>query len=107
MGEWLMIVKSDELRWSLSEIDRLLQSLHAADAHDEIALKEIEVLERSRQSIASLLDARQRQICQQVVSLQAWRDGIPVVPPFDAERYVTRARVNCPRPGAPRPFRIS
>lgn len=102
-----MVAKSDELRWSLCEIDHLLQSLRAAGAPDEIAVKEIELLERSRRSIVNLLEARQRQNRQQIVSLQGWRDGSLVAPPFAAERYAAPAQASRPQSSVPRPYRVS
>lgn len=102
-----MIAKSDDLRRSLCEIDRLLQSLRAAGAYDEIALKEIEVLERSRQSIVNLLEARQRQSSSAIVSLRAWRDGDLATLPPTAERFGATARATHPRRGRPRLFCVS
>jgi hypothetical protein len=102
-----MIAKSDDLRRSLGEIDHLLQALRAAGINDELELEEIDLLERSRRSIVNLLEARRKQNCHQVVSLQAWRDGSLLAPPFAAERYAAMAQASRPKPGAPRPYRVS
>lgn len=102
-----MIVKSEDLRRSLNEISNLLQALRAAGINGELELEEIELLERSRRSIVNLLEARRKQNRLPVVSLQAWRDGSLVAPPFAAEPYAAVAVANRPTPGAPRPYRVS
>ncbi|MDE2229832.1 MAG: hypothetical protein KGL11_12435 [Alphaproteobacteria bacterium] len=102
-----MIAKSDDLRRSLREIDHLLQALRAADVDSDVHLDEIELLERSRRSIVTLLAARQTQNREKVVALQAWRDGSLIAPPFTAEHHAAMAQTSRPQPGAPRPYRVS
>ena len=102
-----MITKSEDLRRSLTEIDHLLHALRSAGVNDETELEEIELLERRRRSIVNLLESRRKQNRLPVVSLQAWRDGSPVAPPFSAERYAAVAQASRPTPGAPRPYRVS
>lgn len=101
-----MITKSDDLRRSLTDIDHLLQALRVAGTGDEIESDEIELLERSRQTIVALLESRRKQNHLPVVSLQAWRDGNLVAAPFVAERYAALAAASRPQPGAPRPYRV-
>ncbi len=102
-----MIAKSEELRRSLIENNNLLQALRSLGARDDQEREEIEVLEQSRRSIVNLLESRRKQNRHPVVSLQAWRDGSLVAPPFAAERYAAVAQVSRPAPGAPRPYRVS
>ncbi|MDE2165417.1 MAG: hypothetical protein KGJ66_03650 [Alphaproteobacteria bacterium] len=102
-----MIAKSEELRRSLNEINNLLQALRSLGARDDQEREEIEVLEQSRRSIVNLLESRRKQNRLPVVSLQAWRDGSLVAPPFAAERYAAVAQANQPASGAPRPYRVS
>jgi len=102
-----MIAKSDDLRRCLSEIDHLLQALRTAGSNDALELDEIDMLDRSRRSIVSLLEARRKQNCHPVVSLQAWRDGSLLAAPFTAERYAAMAQISRPQRGAPRPYRVS
>lgn len=102
-----MIAKSKDLRRSVNEISLLLEALRASSVHDDGALDEMEMLERSRRSLVSLLESRRKQNKLPIVSLQAWRDGNLAAPPFNAERLATVAAANRPAPGAPRPYRVS
>ena len=98
-----MVAKSEDLRRSLNDIYNLLRALRAMGARDDQEREEIDVLEQGRRSIVNLLESRWQQNRQRVVSLQAWRDGSLVAPPFAAER----SAVNGPTPGAQRPYRVS
>jgi hypothetical protein len=102
-----MIAKSEDLRRSLNEINHLLEALRAAGSNDELEQEEIELLEGSRRSIANLLESRRKQNRLPIVSLQAWRDGSLVAPPFSSERFASLAQANRPSRGAPHLYRVS
>lgn len=97
-----MFAKSDDLRRSLCEIDKLVHMLRTNRFGHAIDLEEIETLEQSRRAIVDLLEARRRLNSWPVISLQGWCDGDLSPLRLTAARLGSIARASHPEPGKPR-----
>ncbi|MGB8183223.1 MAG: hypothetical protein WCF13_12725 [Stellaceae bacterium] len=97
-----MFIKSDDLRRSVWEIDHLLHTLRANSVGDIIDLDEIDVLECSRRTIVTMLEARRQQNSKPIVHLKAWRDGNLADLPMTADRVAVLSQATHPQPGRPR-----
>jgi hypothetical protein len=102
-----MFIKSDDLRRSVWEIDHLLHTLRANSVGDIIDLGEFDVLECSRRTIVTMLEARRRQNSKPIVHLKAWREGNLADLPMTTDRSAVFSQATRPRPGRPRLYCIS
>ena len=102
-----MMVKTDDLRRALFEIDNLLRTMRVAGVEYNLEHDDIDFLHRSRRSIIVLLDTRRKLNRHNVVSLKAWRDGSLITRQLTAEDYATMVRPSQFRCGATRPYLVS
>lgn len=102
-----MITKSNDLRRTLFEINSLLQAMRVAGVANNLECDEIDFLERSRQSIVALLEARRKLNLHNIVSLRSWRDGRVIAPQFTDKDYATMAQPSQRPHGAPQPYLVS